>query len=137
MKTKLITFFALFVTLISTSQIVKFKITAMSTRDYNDKLERWNDWKEFVDADILGLMDGENDRIKLFFEKTQTYDIIKDLGSSIDSDGDETVEWECISENGYKCGVKLVLLNSQNAQRQLYVVFNNYVLAYNLSLIHI
>jgi hypothetical protein len=77
-------------------------------------------------------IDGDNNRIKIFSKQEQVYDIIKTYESVIDDDGDKTSKWLCINEDGLKCFIRLVKLNSQEGRNQIYVDFDDLMFAYNI-----
>ncbi|RYM35943.1 hypothetical protein ERX46_02815 [Brumimicrobium glaciale] len=116
---------------ISFSQVVKFKITSVSFRDYDETTETWDEWSEGKELNILGFIDSENERVKIFSETEQNYDVIENKGERTDNDGDDVVEWICVNEDGVKCSLKLITINSQDKRKQLYINFNNFMLVYN------
>jgi hypothetical protein len=125
----------LLITNISLSQIVKFKATSLAFKDKNEITQEWSDWSDWEEVDVLMLFDIEKDRIKIFSKEEQVYDIIQNKGSSTDSDGDETLEWLCVNEDGLKCGVRLVNLISQDGNRQIYIDFSDFIFVYNIYLL--
>ena len=114
------------------SQVVKFKISSVSFKNYDEKIGQWEDWTEIEEVDILGTIDVDNDRIRIFSKSEQNYDVIENKGKRTDNDGDDIIEWICVNEDGMKCGVRLVTLNSRNGRKQLYVDFNNFYILYNI-----
>ena len=111
----------------STAQVLKFKVTSVSFKSYDEINQKWEDWTNVEEVDILGVMDVDNGRIKIYSDTEQTYDIIESKGTRTDSDGDDIFEWVCINEEALKCGVRLVTLNSQESRKQLYVDFSNFL----------
>jgi len=61
-----------------------------------------------------------------------TYDITKTYDKRKDEDGDITREWDCVSENGERATIKLVILKSSNREKQLYIELPNKKIAYHL-----
>ena len=116
----------------SFGQVIKCKATSIAFKEYNEYSERWSDWSDWEDVNILITFDVDNDRIKIFSKEDQIYDIINDLGESTDSDGDVTYKWLCVNENGLKCHVRLIKLNSKGGKNQIYVSFNDISWVYNI-----
>lgn len=116
----------------SSGQITKFKSTGYATKFKNEYTGKWGEWSEFEKTEVLITVDVKNDRIKIFSKKEQIYDIIKYYEKTTDTDGDETLQFHCVNEDGLKCFVRFVVLNSQNGRRQLYVDFADMMWVYNI-----
>lgn len=130
-----IKFFTLILTLFIFSchgQVVKCKTTGFAFRSKDETTDLWSKWSEFEAVEILLTIDGDNNRIKIFSKQEQVYDIIKTYESVIDDDGDKTSKWLCINEDGLKCFIRLVKLNSQEGRIQIYVDFDDIMFAYNI-----
>jgi len=132
MRTLLIVIFSTFTLVSSTAQVVKFKIFSASFKNFDESREEWGDWTDHTETDILGIIDADEDRIKIFTEPESTFDVIENLESRIDTDGDEIDEWVCIDHAGKKCGVRIVTLNSQNSRKQIYIEYQNFIICYNI-----
>lgn len=129
------TLFALLLTTlvsISFAQVTKFKSSGFATKFKNEYSGNWGKWSDFKETEVLITIDLTNERIKIFSKKEQVYDIIKYFDKETDSDGDETIEFQCVNEDGLKCHVRFVILNSQNGRRQLYVDFSDVMWVYNI-----
>jgi hypothetical protein len=122
----------LFFTQIVFGQVVKFKSTGVAVTVKDKITQEWNDWSEMRAAEVLIVLDVDNDRIKIYSNEEQTYDVIDSEEPSTDSDGDFTIGFICINEDGLKCRVRLVTLYSQNNQEQLYVDFGDTKFVYNI-----
>ena len=114
------------------AQITKFKSTSFATKFKNEYSGSWSKWSEFEKTEVLITIDLNNERIKVFSKVEQVYDIIKYYEKETDQDGDETLQFQCVNEDGLKCNVRFVILNSQNGQRQLYVDFADMMWVYNI-----
>lgn len=114
------------------SQVIKCKADAISIKTKNEYTDMWSDWSKWETVDILITIDPNNDRIKVFSKKDQVYDIIKSYGESYDNDGDKTIKWQCVNEDGLKCTVRLVKLISQGGKSQLYIDFADMMWVYNI-----
>jgi hypothetical protein len=132
MKKSLFLIVFIFSVFAGSAQVLKFKVTSVSFKDFDEKTQQWVDWTDPKDVDILGFFDIDNDRIKIFSETEQTYDVIESKGRRTDSDGDDIIEWICIDHEGYRSGVRLFTLNSQNSSRQLYIDYSNFIISYDI-----
>lgn len=115
------------------SQVTKFKTTSFSIKSKNEYTEKWTKWSEAEDVEILITFDLTNERIKIFSKEEQEYDIIKYFDKKIDEDGDETIKLQCVNEDGLKCIVRIVVLNSNYGQRQLYIDFADIMWVYDIN----
>ena len=130
-KSILLLGFIILLTNLAYGQVYKLKTTSFAFKTkINDY--QWSDWSEWEEASILVVMDSDKDRITIYSKDTQVYDIAEDEGKTTDSDGDDTWSFYCVNEDGLTCGVRLVILNSQNGLNQLYVDFNDAKWVYNL-----
>jgi hypothetical protein len=114
------------------SQITKFRTTSLSMKSKNERTRQWSKWSQPKDVDVLITIDIDNKRIRIFSKEEQVYDIIKFYDIETDDEGDETLKFHCINEDGLKCFVRFVVLNSRDGQRQLYVDFADMLWMYNI-----
>jgi hypothetical protein len=134
MKFKKIYFAFLFILVTNSSfgQLTKFKSSSYTSKFKNENTGNWSKWSELEKTEVLITIDITNERIKIFSKKEQVYDIIKYYDKQTDSDGDETMQFQCVNEDGLKCYVRFVILNSQNGRRQLYIDFADLMWVYNI-----
>lgn len=131
-KHLLLTLFFACIISFSFGQVTKCKATGCSYKTKNEYTKKWSDWSDLQEVDILITIDFKNDRIKVFSKKDQVYDIIKYYEKETDDENDETFKYLCVNEDGLKCYVRLVKLNSRGGRRQLYVDFSDMMLLYNI-----
>jgi hypothetical protein len=132
MKKTLFTLLLIILVSISFGQVTKFKSSAIASKFKNESTGNWSKWSEFEKTEVLITIDLTNDRIKIFSKKEQIYDIIKYFEKVTDSDGDDTLEFQCVNEDGLKCHLRFVVLNSNNGRRQLYIDFSDMMWVYNI-----
>lgn len=115
-------------------QITKLRSTTFA---YKTKINdyQWNNWSSWEASNVLISIFDSDDRIVIYSEELQTYDLIKDEGKSVDSDGDVTLSLLCIDNEGLRCRVRLVVLNSENGRMQFYVDYDNIKWVYNVYLL--
>lgn len=114
------------------SQVTKFKTTSISLREKSAYTNKWSEWSKPKEAEILVSIDLTNERIKIFSKEDQVYDIIKYYDKETDDDGDETISFQCVDQDGLKCIIRFVILNSQNQRRQLYIDYSDTMWVYNM-----
>ncbi|MCB0747187.1 MAG: hypothetical protein KDC90_06945 [Ignavibacteriae bacterium] len=113
------------------AQIRKLRTTGVAVK-YKLSDYRWGDWSDFEETSILIVMDLDKDRITIYSDETQIYDVAQDEGRTTDSDGDDFWSFYCINSEGLACRVRLAKLNSQNGRYQLYIDFSDMKWVYNL-----
>lgn len=124
-------FFTLFMSALY-CQVIKCRANSISIKTKNQYTEKWSEWSEWETVDILISIDPNNERIKIFSNKDQVYDIIKSYGESYDDDGDKISEWQCVNEDGLKCNLRLVKLYSNEGRSQMYIDFADMMWVYNI-----
>ena len=117
---------------VSYAQVIKFKSTSISTKIKSESTGRWSSWSKYEETEVLITIDLDDNRVRIFSKSEQEYDIIKYYDKEIDADGDETLKFYCVNEDGRKCYVRFVILNSKNGQRQLYIDFADLMWMYNI-----
>lgn len=125
--------FCFFIISLSFGQALKMKATSFAYKiKINDYL--WDNWSSWQPSNVL-IAVFDTDRFVIYSEKVQIYDAIKNEGNTIDSDGDETLSILCIDNEGNRCRIRLVILNSENGRMQIYVDYNDAKWVYNVYLL--
>ncbi len=133
LKTQLLTILFILTFSICHSQVTKFKTTSGSTKIFNDNTQRWKDWEKLTNgADILITLDITNERIKIFSKTEQVFDIIKYFDKKTDDDGDDIISFQCVDQDGLKCKIRFVILNSQDGRKQVYIDYSDMIILYNI-----
>jgi hypothetical protein len=130
---KLFLSFAIGLASLATSAQSILKVRAYSTTEkhiYSDG--SWSDWSPWRDTNILIVIDATKERITIYSETTQTYDIMVDEGESLSDRGDKVHAYTCVDENGSRCLVRFV---KRTKTTQIYADFNNIILCYNITAI--
>lgn len=112
-------------------KVIKLRATAYSSR-HKINAYKWSDWINWEETSVLITIDTETGRITVYSSELQVYDIAGNEGESTDTDGDQTLSLHCIDDEGLQCTVRVVSLNSQNGEIQLYVDYNNVSWVYNV-----
>lgn len=115
------------------SDINKFR-TSQFAYKYEMPNNNWSDWSDWEDTSILVVFDLLNERIKIFSNETQVYDIATDEGKTIDDAEEETYSWFCVNEDGIQCRVKLMkrFYEDGDFYNQLYINFKDVQYVYNI-----
>lgn len=131
-KKSILVFLLFLISQLMTGQITKFKSSSYAYSVKNENTGSWSKWSDLEETEVLITVDLSSDRIKIFSKMEQVYDIIKYYDKEVDKDGDETLKFHCVNDDGLKCYVRFVILNSRNGRRQLYVDFADMMWVYNI-----
>ena len=129
MKKLLLSLIVLLLSFVSNAQSVLKIRTSYTSEKHTDYYGRWTDWSDWKEANILIVVDSEQDRVTIYSQTTQTFDIIENEGESLSDRGDPTLNYYCVDENGTKCRIRIV---KRTSGTQIYVDYNNLILCYNL-----
>ena len=133
LKHFLLSFLLFFVVDSTIAQVIKFRATGFATKQKSEITENWGAWSEMKKSDALIVIDFTKNRIKIFSQEEQVYDIIKYYDMEHDTDLNEILKFHCVNEDGIKCFVRFMTRVTQNRKKQLYVDFANLILVYNLT----
>ncbi len=134
MKKLFLSLIVLLLSFVSNAQSVLKLRTSHSCEKHTGYRGSWTDWSEWREVNILIVIDGQQDRITIYSETTQTFDIIEDEGESLSDKGDPTMNFYCVDENGTKCRIRIV--KRSDSTTQIYADYNNLILCYNVKRIN-
>lgn len=115
-------------------QVYKCRAYESSLR-LQDSYGQWGNWGDFSECNILITIDFNKDRIKIFSNEEQIFDIISYEEAVYDKDGDKISSMWAVDHDAVKCRLRLITLYSQNSRLQLYVDYSNINLVYNLNIL--
>ncbi|HLP63274.1 hypothetical protein [Flavobacterium sp.] len=114
----------------SQAQTLTFKTSSVSVTEKNDK-GKWNNWSEFVDADLIITIDGKKNRIVVNSPDIQVF-TIKAYGEKIENDDQKIVPFECVDNNGSKCNIIVITHKKENNRMQFYINYSEVKFVYNI-----
>jgi hypothetical protein len=112
------------------SQVYKFKTTALSVSVKEGK-GKFGDWSELKPVSILINLDTKKSRIAIYSEAIQLFEIIENIPAE-ESTTDIIYSFVCKDNNGEDCTLSFITRKKQDNRQQLYVKYENRVLAYNI-----
>ena len=112
------------------SQSYKFKTTGLSisSKAANGK---FGDWSELKPVSIIVNLDTNKNRIVIYSEVIQLFDIVEYLPTE-ENKTDLVYGFVCKDNNGENCTLSFITRKNQDNRQQLYVKYENRVLAYNI-----
>jgi hypothetical protein len=112
------------------SQVYKFKTTGLSVSVKGEK-GKFGDWSELKPVSIIINLDSPKNRIVIYSEAIQSFEIVEYLPTE-ENTTDLIYGFVCKDNNGEDCTLSIITRKNQNNRKQLYVKYENRVLAYNI-----
>ncbi|PZX94286.1 hypothetical protein DOS84_06580 [Flavobacterium aquariorum] len=112
------------------SQSYKFKTTGLSVSVKEGK-SKFGDWSELKPVSILVNLDTNKNRIVIYSEVIQLFEIIESLPAE-ESATDLVYPFVCKDNNGEDCTLSFITRKKQDNRKQLYVKYEDRVFAYNI-----
>lgn len=130
-KTLLLSVLMLCLGFVAKADVVKFTATECSIRTYDENRDRWSDWSKWSDCRVLVVIDGDQERITIYSDKMQEYDIYAiESEDEKDRDGGITDKFRCVDQDGVRCSMRL--RKQKNGVLQLYIDYLDVMWVYNL-----
>jgi hypothetical protein len=114
----------------SYAQPIRFKTSSVSFTDKKND-STWNEWSDFVDANVLITLDVKKDLITVNSAEVQSFKI-KAYGEIEDTDEVNIVPFECIDNKFSKCKIFIITKKKENNRMQIYINYNEVKFVYNV-----
>lgn len=101
-------FLPIFITLFSLSgytQVYKFK-TIEACYQPAGKTDSKTEWNK---AEILVVVNYDDDKIRIYSEEQQDFDIVKYYKKEIDENGDKWFKYQVVDQKGKNCKIRLLI----------------------------
>jgi len=126
-------FFVLFLSLsVAQAQQYRFKTTGFMVSE-KTKFGEWSVWSKFQKSEMVVVLDADKDRIVVYSEVLQLFNIIKYYDQKETKEGN-VVSFLCIDNSGIECDVSIFTRKDKNNLKQLYVYYDDRVVVYNMNL---
>ena len=115
---------------LTTAQPIRFKTSSVS---YTDKKDggNWNEWSDFVEANVLIALDAKKDLITVNSSEVQSFRI-KAYGEIEDTAETNIVPFECVDNKFSKCTIFIITKKKENNRMQIYINYNEVKFVYNV-----
>lgn len=123
-------FLAIFFLGSAQAQIVKLKANEVSVKTKDVASGRWSGWSNPQAIDVLILVDGNKNRVKIFSNVEQVYDIIKTYNAFTDRSGTTTNKYDCVDAAGARCELRIV--KHSNGVNTLNIDFSDANIIYSI-----
>lgn len=115
---------------LASAQPIRFKTSSVSYTDKKDNVN-WNDWSDFVEANVLITVDAKKDLITVNSSEVQSFKI-KAYGEITDNDDVNIVPFECMDNKFSKCTILIITKKKENNRMQFYINYNEVKFVYNI-----
>jgi hypothetical protein len=115
---------------LSYGQVYKFKTSGYSVSE-KDTSNKWGQWSDLKGVTILTVLDTNKNRIVIYSEVIQLFDIIDYLPEK-ENETDLVYTFFCKDNNGEDCTLSINTRKNQNNRKQLYVNYDDRIIVYNI-----
>jgi hypothetical protein len=112
------------------SQIYNFETSGISLLK-KDQKGNWGNWTALDLAQVLVKLDTNKNRILIYSEAIQVFEIIDYIPLSA-SETDDIYSFTCIDNLGENCTLSIIIRKKQGNRKQLYVNYDNRIIVYNM-----
>lgn len=112
------------------SQVYRFKTTSVSVSE-KSTTGKWENWSKAKDVNLVVTLDSKKDRIIVYSEILQLFDIIEYIDEAVTST-DNTVTFICKNNDGENCTLSIITRKNQENRIQLYINYEDRILNYNI-----
>ena len=103
----------------SSAQVIRFNTTSYTSNVLRGG--RWSGWREPVSSDMLLTIDLDLGIVTIYSPKTQVYRLLEYEGMRTDRDGDTTMSFLVVDQDGDRGGLRL--MERRNGRNEVYIDF--------------
>jgi len=116
---------------INYADVTKLRTSGVATQYKNEYSGVWGDWGAWEDCNVLIVIDEDRDRITIYSQRTQEYDIIG-IGQEEEDYESSSLTFDCVDEEGIRCSLTIRVYNNNSLGSQLYVNYNDIRWVYSI-----
>ena len=109
-------------------QVIRFNTTSFSSREKTSY--GWTGWKKKSNSDMLLTIDLDSDLVTIYSPRIQVYKITGYDGTWTDSDGDSTMQYRFVDQDGDRGTLRLV--QRRSGVSEVYIDFSNIMWVYSV-----
>lgn len=113
----------------SYAEVVKYTAYGFSMKS-TDSRGNWSNWSDWKSCNVLIVMDSNKERMTIYSQETQVFDIISYEDSESDGESGKITPLSCVDQDGLRCTLRY--RQQKNGDLQLYVDYNNLMYVYNV-----
>lgn len=126
---RLLVMLVLMISMVSASaQVLNFRTTSYTYKENYGY--GWSNWAPFENSNLLITINLNTDVVTIYSSKIQRYQIIDYIGTTTDQDGDTTIKYRFIDQDGDYGHMRLVQRNGSKSE--IYIDFRNVIWVYSV-----
>ena len=118
--------------LTANAEVLKLRSTEYSYK-YQYDSGYWSDWSAWESTSVLIVINLSTERVTIYSELKQEYDIYNSSDTEYKSDGSEIITLSCVDADGIQCEMRI--RKQSDGQVQLYVDYADISWVYNVQFI--
>lgn len=116
---------------INYADVTKLRTSGLAHQYKNEYSGVWGDWGDWNDCNVLIVIDEDRDRITIYSQRTQEYDIIG-IGQEEEDYESSSLTFDCVDEEGIRCSLTIRVYNDNSRGSQLYVNYSDVRWVYSI-----
>lgn len=116
---------------INYADVTKLRTSSIAYQYYNEYSGVWGDWGPWQDCNVLIVIDDRGERIIIYSQETQEYDIIAFTKENEDYES-KSYHYDCIDAKGLRCQVRLRIYDDYSKGSQLYIDYSDMRWVYSI-----
>lgn len=112
----------------ASAEIISFRTTSYTYKTYDGR--RWSNWAPYQSSNMLITFDFNNDVVTILSPRIQRYRILSYLGTTTDRDGDKTLKYDFLDQDGDYGVMRLV--ERVSGKCEIYIDFRNVIWVYSV-----
>ena len=106
------------------AEITKLRTSHIAYQSKNEYSGMWGEWGSWEDCNVLIVIDYDKERITIYSQRTQEYDIITQTQEDEDYESN-SLYFDCVDAEGLRCTVQIRIYNDGERGAQLYVTYSD------------
>ena len=116
---------------ITSAEVIKLRTSGIAYQYKNEYSGVWGDWGAWQDCNVLIVIDDRGERITIYSQETQEYDIITQTREDEDFES-KSYYYDCIDARGLRCQVRLRIYDDYSRGSQLYIDYDDMRWVYSI-----
>ena len=110
------------------AQTYKYYTNSFAYKEFENGY--WSEWSDWKPSHLLVVISFDRQIINIYSEEMQEYDIYEYNGEETDTDGGQSLKFNCVNRDGLRCQIRLRV--QKDGSQQLYVDFSDVIFVYGI-----